>query len=247
MERGTTLPELTAAVQVQEAVEQLEVSTSEEPVVPDGHEVTLSTRAPEGLEGGREHANGRQCLERGEAGGVPHSARVLIRSLVERYSLTKEQLYAIHDECLSLRACPREFASATTSHLFAGVEEGQAAGVARASNCEEEEVGEVRGNAHVVQNSTAMLVDSHALPASAVRKTMEEEEEGGQMMGVTVDKPQEQGVEVGKMQTLVRSAIESFETSPSMATSELGAKRKLFSLEEELNMKPSPFAQELLE
>ena len=52
--------------------------------------------------------------------------------------------------------------------------------------------------------------------------------------------------EVGKMQNLVRSAIESYETSPSVFT-DLGAKRKQFTLEEELSMQPSPFAQELLE
>lgn len=51
--------------------------------------------------------------------------------------------------------------------------------------------------------------------------------------------------EVGKMQTLVQTAIQSYETSPSVAESVV--KKKLFSLEEELNLRPSSFAQELLE
>jgi len=40
--------------------------------------------------------------------------------------------------------------------------------------------------------------------------------------------------------------MESYETSPLVFT-ELGAKRKMFTLEEELNLQPSAFAQELLE
>ena len=51
---------------------------------------------------------------------------------------------------------------------------------------------------------------------------------------------------VGKMQTLVRTAMESYETA-SPVTSEIGQKRKHFTLEEELRLQPSPFAQQLLE
>lgn len=47
------------------------------------------------------------------------------------------------------------------------------------------------------------------------------------------------------MQTLVQTAIQSYETSPSVAESVV--KKKLFSLEEELNLRPSSFAQELLD
>ena len=50
--------------------------------------------------------------------------------------------------------------------------------------------------------------------------------------------------EVGKMQSLVRSALESYSSSP---VSELGTKRKQFTLEEELRMQPTTFATELLE
>jgi hypothetical protein len=51
---------------------------------------------------------------------------------------------------------------------------------------------------------------------------------------------------VGKMRTLVRSALESYETA-SPVISEIGQKRKHFTLEEELRLQPSPFAQQLLE
>ena len=51
---------------------------------------------------------------------------------------------------------------------------------------------------------------------------------------------------VGKMQSLVRSALESFETA-SPVMSEIGQKRKHFTLEEELRLQPSTFAQQLLE
>ena len=51
---------------------------------------------------------------------------------------------------------------------------------------------------------------------------------------------------VGKMQSLVRTALESYETA-SPVMSEIGQKRKHFTLEEELRLQPSPFAQQLLE
>ena len=54
------------------------------------------------------------------------------------------------------------------------------------------------------------------------------------------------GSHVGKMQSLVRSALESYETA-SPVMSEIGQKRKHFTLEEELRLQPSPFAQQLLE
>ena len=54
------------------------------------------------------------------------------------------------------------------------------------------------------------------------------------------------GSQVGKMQTLVRTALESYETA-SPVISEIGQKRKHFTLEEELRLQPSPFAQQLLE
>ena len=54
------------------------------------------------------------------------------------------------------------------------------------------------------------------------------------------------GSQVGKMQSLVRTALESYETA-SPVISEIGQKRKHFTLEEELRLQPSPFAQQLLE
>lgn len=133
------------------------------------------------------------------AGAAPSNIRVLIRSLIERYSLTREQLTGIYDEYVALKAQAVADASvenATNEGVKAVEEEDMDHG-------EEDQEG-ASENAHGVQG------------------------------------------EVGKMQNLVRSAMESYETSP-LVFSELGAKRKMFTLEEELNLQPSAFAQELLE
>lgn len=71
----------------------------------------------------------------------------------------------------------------------------------------------------------------------------DEENSGGVDVGVGVGGD---GSQVGKMQSLVRTALESYETA-SPVISEIGQKRKHFTLEEELRLQPSPFAQQLLE
>ena len=71
--------------------------------------------------------------------------------------------------------------------------------------------------------------------------------------------------QAGKMQNLVQSALQNYEESPSASNtvvnpggasaaslgsssvSELGVKRKVMSLEEELKLEPTPFAHELLQ
>ena len=131
------------------------------------------------------------------ATAAPSNIRELIRSLIERYSLTREQLTGIYDEYVTLKAqAVADAAVENATNESVEEEEMEHGG--------EEDQDEASENAHGVQG------------------------------------------EVGKMQTLVRSAIESYETSP-LVFSELGAKRKLFTLEEELNLQPSTFAQELLE
>ena len=73
-----------------------------------------------------------------------------------------------------------------------------------------------------------------------------EDEEGRVEMGGVGVGGAGDGSHVGKMQSLVRSALESYETA-SPVMSEIGQKRKHFTLEEELRLQPSPFAQQLLE
>lgn len=136
---------------------------------------------------------------------APTDIKVLIRSLIEQYGLTREQLTGIYDEYLVLKS---------QAMADAGVENASSEDVKSAQGEEEDGMEQGRG----------------------------EEEEGD---GTGENAKGVQG-EVGKMQNLVRSAIESYETSPSVFT-DLGAKRKQFTLEEELSMQPSPFAQELLE
>ena len=135
---------------------------------------------------------------------APADIKVLIRSLIEQYGLTREQLTSIYDEYLVLKS---------QAMADAGVENASSDDVKSAQEEEEDGMEQVRG-----------------------------EEEGNS----TGENAEVVPGEVGKMQNLVRSAIESYETSPSVF-SDLGAKRKQFTLEEELSMQPSAFAQELLE
>ena len=90
---------------------------------------------------------------------------------------------------------------------------------------EEEDAEMIRG--------TPMIVDG-------------EDEENSRGVDVGVGVGGEGGSQVGKMQSLVRTALESYETA-SPVMSEIGQKRKHFTLEEELRLQPSPFAQQLLE
>lgn len=135
---------------------------------------------------------------------APADIKVLIRSLIEQYGLTREQLTSIYDEYLVLKS---------QAMADAGVENASSDDVKSAQG--EEEDGMEQGGGEEEGNSTGE--NAEVVPG-----------------------------EVGKMQNLVRSAIESYETSPSVF-SDLGAKRKQFTLEEELSMQPSAFAQELLE
>ena len=279
MERsGGAVAELTAAAQVQEAVEQLEVATSEEPLQSETHEVTVRTqvvamgdgarlesaggsfgryvregssslpaatalKAAGGLGSCRGYPEGRDRDEASSredehsAEGVPQNVKLLIRSLIERYALTKEQLNAIHTEYLGLRGYSRP---AERSREGVRTTNGTGGAV----------IDEAISGVHLLRSGEPpTLLDARHVPASPMEEE-EEEREAMELAGGALEKTQSatrEGLEVGKMQNLVRSAIESFETSPVVGTADLGAKRKLFSLEEELNLKPSPFAQELLE
>ncbi len=162
---------------------------------------------------------------------VPSSVRVLIRSLIERYQLTREQFVAIYDDYASCKLL--------------------AAAVASSQQQQQQLAAQARADAH--RESQQVLASSKLAEANGAGKNpagQGGEEGGGRARAPPPltqegDEPDEElHGEVGKMQHLVQSAIKSYETS---SISELGQKRKMFSLEEELNLKPSPFAQELLE
>ena len=165
----------------------------------------------------------------GEA-GVPENVRILIRSLIERYQLTREQFAAIYEEYVTLNSAA---ASTTVNHSAVGS-------------------ADARSSPNVIIVTGEGITDGAEGRGGGVSEQVSMMEtglsEGGRLDGRHVEgTPEEEqfGVEIGKMQTLVQSALQSYETSP--AASELGTKRKMFSLEEELNMRPTMFAQELLE
>lgn len=152
---------------------------------------------------------------------VPGSVRVLIRSLIERYQLTREQFVAIYDDHVSCKL----LAAVATSQ-----QQRQANARGPCANHEPRlQTTNGAGAKDLAGRGEQGSASGHT-PSPVMEGEEQEEEE---LHG-----------EVGKMQTLVKSAIQSYETS---SIAEIGQKRKMFSLEEELNLKPSPFAQELLE
>ena len=185
--------------------------------------------------GGATPGIGHVQTQAGEA--IPEDARSIIRSLIERYHLTREQLAAIYEECVTLSSAASAAAAPTVNHSAVDNSPGSPGPDASSSPSviivTGEEVGAEGGGSVGEQVS--------------IMETSLSEEGGGRAEGRHVEAQEEEqfGMEIGKMQTLVQSALQSYETSP--AASELGSKRKLFSLEEELNMRPTMFAQELLE
>lgn len=170
----------------------MENNVAEEPL----NQIEVGTL--EGVEGSTREVLGCSAMQTpSQEVAAPGNVRLLIRSLIERYRLTREQLISIYDEYVSLT----EVKAAAGGAAPAGGEGG----------------GSITG---------------------AEGECQQDGEEN-------MDAEEQFDAEVGKMQNLVRSAMHSYETSP--VTSELGVKRKMFSLEEELNMKPTSFAQELLE
>ena len=138
---------------------QIEVTTSEE---------SDRTTVSDGLDGS----------------DIPPSVPILLRSLIERYNISREHYIAIYDDYKALQT-------------------------------QESDV-------------------SRQLKVEAMVQGEDDEEDQEMVEG-----------EVGKMQNLVQSALQSYESSS--AAVDLGSKRKSFSLEDELKLQPSNFAQELLQ
>lgn len=115
---------------------------------------------------------------------IPPSVPILLRSLIERYNISREHYISIYDEYKALQTPESDM--------------------------------------------------SRQLKVEAMVQGEEDEEDQEMVEG-----------EVGKMQNLVQSALQSYESSS--AAVDLGSKRKSFSLEDELKLQPSNFAQELLQ
>lgn len=204
-----------------------------------------------------------------------------IKTLIELYRLSREQLLSIYDEYVSERSQHQAQLTISMAHAQA-----QAAAMLNSSSLvagggREHVINSDMHNSspdhtathvHVQEqpDGTSSHVDvidvaTNAVPMDEMDSagTGDSEYEGrvGEGEGeetstattpatLTVNGGEEddesESSHVGKMQSLVRSALESYETSSPIG-SEIGQKRKHFTLEEELRLQPSPFAQQLLE
>lgn len=216
------------------------------------------------------------------AGAGTGTAIEQIKTLIELYRLSREQLLSIYDEYVSEKSQHEAQLTISMAHAQA-----QAAAMLNSSSLVVEGGGRVHVMNSDVHNSSPDHTETHvhvqehpdcmsshvdvidvatnAVPMDEMDSagTGDSEYEGrvGEGEGeetstattpatLTVNGGEEEdeseSSHVGKMQSLVRSALESYETA-SPVGSEIGQKRKHFTLEEELRLQPSPFAQQLLE
>lgn len=182
----------------------------------------------------REATPGTDHVQSPASEAIPEDARLIIRSLIERYQLTREQLAAIYEECVSLNSVAAAAAAPTVNH--SAVDSPGSAIPSSSPN-----VIIVTGEGGLGAEGGVGVGEQVSIMETGLSEGGGQEEGGRAKAG----EEEQFGMEIGKMQTLVHSALQSYETSP--AASELGSKRKLFSLEEELNMRPTMFAQELLD
>lgn len=179
-----------------------------------------------------------------------------VRSLVERFGLSREDLVSAYDECVQEKDEQevRLERNGSTS-LLQGLEPVQqsASSAADADTCsspvqmngvsegamELEEEGEEREQSGEDEEEDEMKEDSQTETGVWVR------ENGTRLGSLSDGSPLEEKEEVDKMQTLVQSALRVYEASS--LPPELGQKRRSFTLEDELNLQPTSFAQELLE
>lgn len=156
---------------------------------------------------------------------VPNNVSVLIKALIERHALSREQLMGIYDEFAAQKI--REAAAHAQSMMM----------VSNSSNV----VPPRRDSDQQLQIMTEEDMNEDSLNDS---EPMPNEEQT-----LEHHSHEESEVQVGKMQNLVRSALENYTTGTGSSGSvEIGKKRPAnFTLEEELRLQPSPFAQQLLE
>lgn len=64
----------------------------------------------------REATPGTDHVQSPASEAIPEDARLIIRSLIERYQLTREQLAAIYEECVSLNSVAAAAAAPTVNH-----------------------------------------------------------------------------------------------------------------------------------
>ena len=173
-----------------------------------------------------------------------------VRSLVERYGVSREDLLSVYDECL--HGEDGEYEEYRREVKIARVE--NAAVAVQVSNNGGQCVGgsvRTNGSTHFVGGLEALEEGEGGGEEAEVEEIKEREirmETGRNGNGHEEERTGEEKEEVDKMQTLVQSALRVYEASSSSPTAvEVGQKRRCFTLEEELTTQPSPFAAELLE
>ena len=187
-----------------------------------------------------------------------------VRSLVERFRLSREDLVSAYDECVQ----ERYVHEVRVERNDAGaIEQRAPEPTAQQADVTHRETAPANcSDAAVQENGTPEAADAAAVmdvQEEGEDEQSEEEEDSAnigseQMETKKLEKENgacgesssesdyspglEEKEEVDKMQSLVQSALRVYE-----ASSELGQKRRCFTLEDEISLQPSPFAQELLE
>lgn len=198
------------------------------------------------------------------AGEAAISVTAQIKALIEAHRLSREQYMSIYDDYVTEKDQQARL-SMTMAHAQAQaaamLNATSVVAAARAGHGSRPQVtnSDVTENHSSPQEGLSSHTDIGDMPnpVSMETDTASNSEVCGDQNAVGVVPPslivdggeeeaEGDGSQVGKMQSLVRSAMESYETA-SPVTAELGQKRKHFTLEEELRLLPSPFAQQLLE
>lgn len=198
---------------------------------------------------GRLHADSRR-----------EEVKRIVQGLVERFELTKEDLVSAYDECIAERDDAEVRVEKNESDDALVLQEQQQHRH-NASNCRGPglqvngesllsdegimNVQEEGDNIHVAGSVDETGEDEAAEDEREDMQIEREKDDELQLESVIDSNQVEEKEEVDKMQTLVQSALRVYEAT-SM-TSELGQKRRCFTLEDELTLQPSSFAQELLE
>ena len=193
------------------------------------------------------HADGR------DSNTAKEEVRETVRSLVERFGLSRDDLVSAYDECMQDRdgreVRSEKNGSASLQRRLELTASSAAAVTPRSADVqvngvsegamELQEVGEEQEQSGEDEDEDEIMKEE-----DTQRETSEWERKNGSRLDSVSDSSPLEEKEVDKMQTLVQSALRVYEASSH--TPELGQKRRSFTLEDELNL-PSSFAQELLE
>ena len=201
---------------------------------------------------GENDATGLACMHAAHGGSSSAKEEVkrTVRSLVERFGLSREDLVSAYDICMLERdgqevhverndaAYPPVFAQPAGSSATAETTSSSRVQV----NGEYETVAAAGEGVMEVQEGKKERGRDDEVNEDGMKG---ENEKGERLESLSDSSTLEEKEEVDKMQCLVQSALRVYEASSVVP--ELGQKRRCFTLEDELNLQPSSFAQELLE